>query len=164
VLVWMQEGKNYMVDEDGMTFPLRHEGAVGSLPVVEAAGSPPGVVLPDKPGPTLQEITISKITGVPLPGASLQSEATPFLSTGMVHSILLVSQQAPAGARLIYDPAHGLGWKDRRGWDVFLGDDQDIEVKLSIYRSILDHLKGSENRPVVISVEYIHAPYYRLEQ
>jgi hypothetical protein len=164
VMVWLQEGKNYMVDKEGITFPLRHEGATGDLPVVEAAGSPPGVVLPDRPGPSLQDVTISKITGVPLPDASLPTKATPLLTTEMVQSILLISQQAPAGAKLIYDPLHGLGWKDRRGWDVFLGDDQDIAVKLNVYRSILDHLKGSENRPVVISVEYVHAPYYRLAE
>jgi hypothetical protein len=112
----------------------------------------------------LQDVAISKITGVPLPGAPAPTQATPLLAPEMVQSILLVSEQAPAGAKLIYDPIHGLGWKDRRGWDVFLGNDQDVAVKLSVYRSILDHLKGSENRPVIISVEYVHAPYYRLEE
>jgi hypothetical protein len=164
VMAWFQEGKSYLVDKDGMTFPLRHEGATGALPQVEAAGAPPGVVLPDKPGPSLQEMTISKITGVPLPGVPAPTQAVPLLSPEMVQSILLISDQAPAGAKLIYDPLHGLGWKDRRGWDVFLGDEQDIAVKLSVYRSILDHLKGTENRPVIISVEYVHAPYYRLEE
>jgi hypothetical protein len=164
VMVWLQEGKSYLVDKDGMTFPLRHEGATGELPVVDAAGAPPGVVLPDKQGPSLQDVTISKITGVPLPGVPAPTKAAPLLSTEMVQSILLISEQAPAGAKLIYDPLHGLGWKDRRGWDVFLGDEQEIAVKLNVYRSILDHLKGTENRPVIISVEYVHAPYYRLEQ
>jgi hypothetical protein len=164
VLVWLQEGKSYLVDLDGLTFPLRHEGATGAFPVVEAAGAPPGVVLPDKPAPSLQEVTISKITGVPLPGVPTPTQATPLISPEMVQSILLISEQAPAGAKLVYDPAHGLGWKDRRGWDVFLGNEQEIAVKLSVYRSILDHLKGAENRPVMISVEYVHAPYYRLEE
>jgi cell division protein FtsQ len=164
VMVWLQEGKSYLVDADGMNFPVRHEGATGDLPVVEAAGAPPGVVLPDTQGPSLQEVTISKITGVPLPGVPAFTKAAPLLSPDMVKSILLISGQAPAGAKLIYDPIHGLGWKDRRGWDVFLGDEQDIAVKLSVYRAILDHLKGSENRPVIISVEYVHAPYYRLEE
>ena len=164
VMVWLQEGKNYLVDVDGMTFPVRHEGTTGAFPVVEAAGAPPGVVLPDKPGPSLQEMTISKITGVPLPGVPAPTQATPLLSPEMVQSILLISEQAPAGAKLIYDPIHGLGWNDRRGWDVFLGDEQQIAAKVSVYRAILDHLKGSENRPVIISVEYVHAPYYRLEE
>ena len=164
VLVWLQEGKSYLVGIDGLTFPLRHEGAAGAFPVVEATGAPPGVVLPDKPAPSLQEVTISKITGVPLPGLPAPTQVIPLLSPEMVQSILLVSEQAPAGAKLVYDPAHGLGWKDRRGWDVFLGDDREIALKLSVYRSILDHLKGAENRPLMISVEYVHAPYYRLEQ
>ncbi len=164
VMIWLQEGKSYFVDKDGMTFPLRHEGATGDLPVVDAAGAPPGVVLPDKQAPSLQDVTISKITGVPLPGVPAPTKAAPLISTEMVQSILLISEQAPAGAKLMYDPLHGLGWKDRRGWDVFLGDEQDIATKLSVYRSILDHLKGTENRPVIISVEYVHAPYYRLEE
>jgi len=164
VMVWQQDGKSYLVDKDGWTFPVRHETATGNLPVVEATGKPPGVTLPDRPETSIQDLIDSKVTGKPLPTALAPTQANLLLSTSMVKSILLVADQAPAGARLIYDPAHGLGWKDRRGWDVYLGNEQEIEIKLSIYRSILDSLKGSENRPVMISVEYVHAPYYRLEQ
>ena len=77
VMVWLQEGKSYLVDADGMTFPVRHEGATGDLPVVDAAGAPPGVVLPDKQGPSLQEVTISKITGVPLSGVPAAHQSCP---------------------------------------------------------------------------------------
>ena len=81
----------------------------------------------------------------------------------MVETILMLAEQAPKSAILKYYQEHGLGWEDSRGWNVYLGDDQDIEMKLNVYRSILAHLKAQDTPPTVISVEYVHFPYYRLE-
>ena len=165
MMIWLQEGRSYLVDKDGLTFPIRHEVASGAFPVVEAAGAPPGVVLPDKPGPSLQEVTISKITGVPSAGC-----ANPNPGASAAYDpdgpIDLVGLAAGSRGCTSWSITRSTGWvgKTADGWDVFLGDEQDIAVKLSVYRSILDHLKGTENRPVMISVEYVHAPYYRLEE
>jgi cell division septal protein FtsQ len=164
VMVWLQDGKSNLVDIEGMNFPLRHEITGGAYPVVEASGDPPRVAVVETPEITSQLMTISKITGTALPGNPVVSKATQLLSPEMVQAVLGISEKAPAGAKLIYDPLHGLGWIDRRGWKVFLGDAQDVDVKVSIYRAIFEQLKDSESRPTMISVEYIHAPYYRLEE
>jgi hypothetical protein len=66
---------------------------------------------------------------------------------------------------LIYSHEHGLGWKDGRGWEVYFGTDiQDIDMKLQVYKAILKEIKKKDVRPIFISVEFVHAPYYRLEQ
>jgi len=164
VLTWSKEGESFLVDDQGMTFPVRSTIPAGSYPVIEASGDPPQVILSPEKNVTLRDETISKITGILLPQLSPRDQTKPLISSGMVEAALLLAKQAPTGAKLIYDPVHGLGWTDRRGWNVYLGDEQDIATKILVYRAIMERLKGGEARPSMISVEYLHAPYYRIEE
>lgn len=156
VLVWRQDGRTNLVDAGGMLFPAREDSAAANLPVVEAAGSPPFPQALAAPTPAPSELlTVNPLT---------TNAVRPFMASEMVSAILLIAGKAPEGAVLLYDPQHGLGWRDRREWNVYFGQVTDIEVKLRVYRSILDHLKAQDMRPSLISVEYLHAPYYRLQQ
>jgi len=171
VLIWRQDGASNLIDTQGMTFPARDEAALSAYPVIEAAGDPPSV--PGSAGPStpgvetviaLEEvITDSLALGLPVKG-----EATPFLSPETVAALLQIVDQAPNGATIIFEPEHGFGWLDRRGWKVFLGqitpgDPAQIETKLQVYRAILEQVKAAGAKPAMISVEYIHVPYYQLE-
>ena len=91
-------------------------------------------------------------------------EELPLLSEDMVVAILTVVDRLPAGAVIKYDAEHGLNWRDPGEWDVYFGDDQDMEMKLVVYDAIYDHLDSIDTRPTLISVEYVHSPYYRLEE
>jgi hypothetical protein len=163
VLIWKQDGHSYLVDKEGTTFPMRDDKAGITYPAIEATGDPPSPVEPDPavlltPTPQAGDL-------VPLPTKTPELVgARPLLSPEMVLAILVMAQKAPESAILIYDPVHGLGWKDQRGWDVFFGDMQDIEVKLQVYNTILEQLKKDDTKPELINVEYVHAPYYRLAQ
>jgi len=162
VLTWSKGGESFLVDDQGVTFPVRSTAPSGSYPVIEASGDPPQVILSPEKSITLRDETISKITGALLPQLSPRDQVRPLISPGMVKAALLLAKQAPTGAKLIYDPVHGLGWTDRRGWNVYLGDEQDIATKILVYRAIMERLKGGEALPTMISVEYLHAPYYRV--
>jgi hypothetical protein len=71
----------------------------------------------------------------------------------------------PADTLLVYDSEHGLGWNDPNGWEVFFGaEDQDMEMKLMVYQALVDRLQSEGIQPALISVEYVHAPYYRMER
>jgi cell division protein FtsQ len=164
VLVWVKDGESYLLDKQGITFPTRGVNLSGSYPIVEAIGDPPELIQPVGEGQDIQAVTISKITGVLIPQLPPIDQVKPLLSPEMVQSILMLSEQAPAGSKLLYDPVHGLGWTDRRGWQVYLGNAQFMEIKLQEYRAVMDRLKIDQIRPTIISVEYVHAPYYRLEQ
>ena len=166
VVVWKQAGKIQAVDAEGYAYTARDETVLSSLPSVEASGDPPyagpvdfTILLNEEDNPQVIE---EKPKDEEEPDAEV--EPTRFLFPEMVSAILTMAEKAPQDATLIYDPAHGLGWKDRRGWDVFFGSLQDMDMKLLVYRAILDSLKGDEMRPALISVEYVHAPYYRLQQ
>jgi len=43
-------------------------------------------------------------------------------------------------------------------------EDQDMEMKLSVYQAMVDRLQSEGIQPALISVEYVHAPYYRTER
>ncbi|MBN1538079.1 MAG: FtsQ-type POTRA domain-containing protein [Anaerolineales bacterium] len=141
LLKWHQEDKTTLVDANGFAFPERALEEKGPSVVVEALSAPP-------------PIPIGEITEV-----SMQ-----FLSIDMVSAILSMSAQVPAGATLIYDAQHGLGWQENQGWSVYFGDARDVDMKLNVYKTLLKKLKRKGISPALISVEYVHAPYYRLEQ
>jgi hypothetical protein len=168
VLIWRQEGASRLVDSQGMTFPARDEAALSAYPVIEATGDPPA--LPGAGDPSAEAtlalqkiITDSLALGLPVKG-----EATPFLASDTVTGLLQIVEQAPEGAQVIYEPEHGFGWLDRRGWKVYLGqiasgDPNQIETKLQVYRAIMDEVKSAGQKPAMISVEFVHVPYYQLE-
>ncbi len=155
VVAWEQGSEMMWVDADGVSFdPI---GENDSLTLVSASGSPPApIVIPDEQEKLEDERN-------PL-DEILTPEA--FMSPEMVVAILTMDNQAPDGVPLAYDPQHGLGWHDKnRGWDVYFGMDiTNIDEKLIVYKAIRKQLKADGISPVMISVEYIHAPYYRLEQ
>jgi hypothetical protein len=76
-----------------------------------------------------------------------------------------MNEAKPDKTPLIYSEEHGLGWKDSRGWQVYFGKNTDgIETKLNVYRAIVKRLKKDGTHPSIISVENVHAPYYRVER
>jgi len=163
VLVWFQDGDLNLVDDEGKKFPTRDETALGGYPVIEASGDPPQLAStePVEEGPLFpdfEELADELSLGLPASGKAEQ-----LLTKDMVDAILFMAEKAPENSQLIYDPEHGLGWRDQGGWIVYLGDIQDFEMKIHVYEAILQHLKEVNTRPTLISVEFVHAPYYELE-
>jgi hypothetical protein len=141
ILVWRQEGRSILVDANGYAFPERSHNTAQPNLVVEALSPPPEMI---------QEL-------IP--------EGQPsFLPVEMVSGILSMSAIVPENTPLIYEAKHGLGWKDSRGWQVYFGDVQDINMKLNLYQAILKKLKEEDVVPSMISVQFVHSPYYRVEQ
>jgi cell division protein FtsQ len=144
VLNWKQEGRNFWVDAEGVAFPERN--AKSPKIVVEAEGALPASADPGE-------------------GESAQSTVYPVVSPELVSAVQAMAEEAPKDIPLVYSSERGLGWKDPRGWQVFFGKDtQDMAAKLSIYQAIVKSLKKDDIKPAVISVEYLYAPYYRLER
>lgn len=162
VLIWVQDERTNLVDENGVTFPARIENENLNLPVVESDSNPPlpaGVSADFAAGPGFNQ------PASPSLGESAYIEgmsSRPLLTREMVAAILLMAKYAPADAQLVYTSDHGLVWQDKRGWSVYFGSPDNMEMKLKVYRAILDHLKAEDARPEMISVEFLDAPYYRL--
>lgn len=88
-----------------------------------------------------------------------------FLNSALAKAIVDLAAYAPEGVPMVYDPDRGLGWRDNRGWQVYFGSDpQDMDQKMVVYRSIVEHLEGKGIQPSLISVEHLRAPYFRMGQ
>jgi hypothetical protein len=161
ILTWRQGDRTVLVDANGFGFPQREGGPEGPALTVQASGDLPAI----EPEVKEDALTEKALTERPLTRSALTEWAlTPIMRVEMVSAILSMSSQAPANATLVYDAQHGLGWKDSQGWDVFFGDLRDMGMKLSVYRALIDRLQRDDLHPVLISVEHVNAPYYRLEQ
>ncbi len=141
ILTWKQDNRTVLVDANGVAFPLRDQAGQAPELVIEASGPPPSI-----------ETT------------QIEGAQVNFIPVEMVSAILSMSAHAPQGTPIIYDQQHGLGWKDNQGWAVYFGDVHNVAMKLGIYQVLVDKLKGEGIQPALISVEYVHTPYYRLAQ
>jgi hypothetical protein len=148
ILTWRQADHTILVDANGVAFPQRDPAEVGPALTVEASGPP-----------TSAEVTSQSAD----PQSEAQANAQ-FMPVDMVSAIISMSAFVPKNTPLIYDSEHGLGWKDTQGWDVYFGDIRDIDMKLRVYQAMLKTFKKEKINPILISVEYVHTPYYRLEK
>lgn len=138
VLVWYENGRTLWVDEEGYAFPSREDVEPPDFKI-NAAG-PPQIFLGVEPDPNQ------------------------LLSPDFITASLQIREIAPEGQQLLYSVENGLGWQDKKGWEVYLGTDMsEIEMKLEVYDSIKKHLKKNNITPNLVSVEMLHAPFYRLE-
>jgi cell division protein FtsQ len=140
VLSWKHGDKEEWVDSNGIVFPPR--GDVGPLPVIEG----------DLPYST----TLS----------TQSTYGTRFLPADLMQAILTLKTQAPKNTSMVYDLEYGLGWQDPRGWKVYFGNTGghagEMEQKLLVYEYMVKSLKQQGITPGLISLEYLHAPYYRV--
>ena len=165
VLVWSQDSQSVLVDENGKAFSLRNEVFdQGLYPIIEAQEEPPQLVSLD-PNESNRTTLEFDLTSLQFSESKLPDDETGrLLSPEMVAAVLLLDEHTPDGATLSYDNTHGLSWKDKSGWDVYFGELNDIEMKLRVYEAIFQYLTAEDTKPAMISVEYVHAPYYRLEE
>lgn len=143
VIAWQQGDHVSWIDSQGVQFPPR--GQDDSLIKVES------------PVP----VPASDILDAEIEAGSQSRE---IMSPEMVSAITTLQTQSPEGMAIVYDPQYGLGWKDPQGWKVYFGlDVLDIQMKLEVYQAVMSELNDQGIHPSLISVEHLHAPYYRLE-
>lgn len=165
VITWILDGNITLVDKDGLKFPLRFDTENYPYPVVEASSAPPMPI--DISVDSINEDTQTQELldkQIPLEEQQSLAKATPFITPEMVAAVLSLSKFAPEETPMIYDSRHGLGWKDPRGWEVYFGDATEIDLKLRVYGAIVERLQTEGIYPLLISVEYVHAPFYRMEK
>lgn len=152
-ILWQQENATYWIDLEGFMFPVNGEAEVAQS--VNAAGNPPS-------SPEVYIPEMDDETGE----ISHRLEASyPRTTPGFVEAVLSLTGYIPEGTPLEYDPQFGLGWRDPSGWLVYFGQDTNhIDTKLAEYQMILTALEQRNITPALINLEFLHAPYYRLEQ
>lgn len=157
VLGWLNAQGMVLVDVDGVSFPARGLVTDGGRDTTRG-----GQLLPVIHAPDLVMAQQSSQDGAPAVNPYVGRQ---LLTTEQVSALLVLSQAAPAGSELVFDPQHGMGWEDPGGWVVFFGEQGgDMAARLQVYAAILQDLENERVTPAFISVEYLHAPYYRMER
>ena len=157
-ITWVEnDSPVYWVDEKGFSFPIRGEA---SIPLaVHANGAPPrplGYL-------SAEEAARAEAAG-DAEAAAAPAEPVPSVDPQFVEMVLKLRAVIPAGTPLLYDAENGVGWTDPQGWQVFLGTDPaDIDMKLAEYQAITAYILDRNLQPRLINLEYLHAPYFRLE-
>lgn len=142
VLIWQQDGMMAWIDANGVA--IRSNAQVDGLITVTALGPPPA--------PVVDESTYDELT------------PPPFIAPTTVVALQSLIAHVPSGTPIIYDPQSGLGWTDPRGWTVQMGDiTEEIGLKLRIYETVVTWVTQKNIQPILINLEYPHAPYYRTE-
>jgi hypothetical protein len=165
LLAWQREDTVMWIDQAGVAFPPRGEAGV-DLIYVQAEGDPPGIVVPEadpKEGESEAAATTAT-TQAPQNQKRNPVPGEPYITTALVEAIQGLNEIRPSGAPVAYHPRYGLGWNDPQGWKVYFGQEViDMEEKLNAYQAIVAQVVEKGVHPTLISVEFLHAPFYRLE-
>jgi hypothetical protein len=159
LILWQQEGRAYWIDAEGVIFPPSGKAEVPLT--VNANSDPPAA-------PTSEEQESAEVPESHEDELETELESNSPTATrttpAFVQGILALTEYVPQGSFLQYDPGFGLGWQDPRGWLVYFGKDTtDIKLKLAEYETIVATLTEQNLTPSLISLEFIDAPFYRLE-
>ena len=151
VLIWNVGDTTYWVNENGFILPPR--GEVSGLQTITADALP--FLLP-----TAEPVeTESALPETPTSTAYWGRQMDPNLLKTMID----LPGKISIDSNLVYNSLNGLGWKDSRGWDVYIGSDLgNIDQRLTIYESLIANLDQQGIKPSeMVSVEFINAPFYR---
>jgi cell division protein FtsQ len=162
VVTW-QYGKDVIwIDAEGAMFPPR--GKATTRITVNADKAPPLVkaaVKNTKISSDAKNTDSSKAEPL-LPALSLVDQR---IDPKVLTTAIRFSTMLPKGTELTYSQSQGLGWTDPEGWDVFVGMNLDnIDLKMTVYKAIVKRLKDEGIKPVLVSLENVDTPYYRLEK
>lgn len=159
---WIVKGQTIWIDTEGQLIPARGNAEISIT--IEADSLPPIAqqlrdlkYLVDK---AVYNKPAIKPTIVSLAYFSMKKS----LDAAMLEAIMTLSIWLPQENTFLFEKTRGLGWNDTRGWKVFVGTDlRDLNQKMVLYETIVKQLEKENTKPVLISVEYLTAPYYRTE-
>lgn len=164
LITWKTDNNILWIDEEGYMIPLR--GEAGEMLMIESHH------YPDFYYPSLNEEGVIEISKYHQKRNNWKSPLHSMewfkyhqqITPALLNSILTLSALVPENKTLLYDPHRGLGWHDPHGWMIFIGFNlENIIEKWMMYEKIVSELNQHGIQPTLVSIEYLHAPYYRLD-
>lgn len=159
VLAWKNDEQTYWIDAEGVLIPPR--GEIGELLTIYSAGRPP--LMASENVSSLEELdSVVKNSGTSGFSVSQIQGWGDQADPALVEAAFQLSMEIPPETKILYNESHGLGWKTEGGWDVFIGLTlNDITYKLKAYQALISKLGEEGITPSMVSIEHLHAPYYR---
>jgi len=149
IIAWRNNDQISWLDKEGIIFPPRGE-------------SPQLLTIDSGQIPLMQ----TEEEAVETPAGMEKSEGAVVkrVEASLLKAALRLSEMLPAETTLAYSPDEGLGWVSPEGWKVYVGSTlEDMNDKLAMYQRIVDELNRQGISPAMISVQFLHAPFYRVE-
>lgn len=153
-VLWYQDDQElYWIDQDGFTFTVRGEA---NLPIrVFSDTTPPASLGYIDPNSLMTKEELEKIEFDP---------SIPPVDPSFILALQKLNTIKPADTPMLFTRENGIGWADPNGWQVFFGNNtEDIDLKLIEYSHIVKTILDRNLQPILISMEFLHAPFYRLE-
>lgn len=162
MIAWQMKDDLIWIDTEGYLIPAR--GIAGNLLTIKADSYPRYKVehITDQFG---IEKTIQDKQGMKPNQPQYAFFAQPKrIDQSLLTAILQLNAWMPEEETLLFQKIRGLGWRDTRGWDVFVGQKlENINDKMVMYETIVQELEKDNIYPTMVSVEFLHAPYYRTD-
>ena len=160
IVTWKYQDVVMWVDNEGIIFPAR--GDVPDLLTITSDAAPPMVQGEQKPALLTESTPEASQEGEKKKGEPENPKM--FVDRTVLNMAIRLSKDIPTNTTLVYNQNNGLGWLDPNGWNVYVGFDLDqLEQKMLVYQKLVDTLSKQGLHPQFISVEYVNAPFYRLE-
>lgn len=162
MFIWKTDETIVWIDTEGYLIPARGTASdmltilADSLPIYQLDED----LQDDGAVKIIQDKSINK------PGISDMAffGQTKHIDSSLLVGVLQLNAWMPDELFLLYQKQRGLGWEDSRGWDVFVGRKlESINDKMVMYETIVRELEDQGINPSMVSVEFLHAPYYRLD-
>lgn len=154
VVIWQLEFRSLWSDETGKIIPQR--GEPGDILTIEVEGN-----LPMRQSEILVEANSENKTEKQEEDASDEPQ---YVDLTLLNAALKLGEYAPSDALLTYSTWEGFGWYDTNGWKVVFGAElNNLDQKLVVYQAVTAQLQKEGFQPGMVSVEHVHAPFYRME-
>lgn len=167
VMAWIYAGdRTVWIDSQGFMFPARGELKEPIL-TVNADIAPPTEINYESLVASAASESIGEVDSAAKnsPAANDANIYQNKIDPNIQKVLFNLQNQMPENTTLVYNANEGFGWSDSDGLQVFIGQSlQDLNIKLNEYKAIKAKLQNDGLTPSMISVAYIDAPYYRLEQ
>ena len=163
MFIWQMKNSVMWIDTEGYLIPAR--GASPDLLTISADSLPVYQLERDLSGEesTLKIIQDKSINKPGLSDLAFFSQPK-HIDSSLLLGVLQLNAWMPAEKTLLYQKQRGLGWADARGWDVFVGRKlENINDKMVMYETIVRNLESQGINPSMVSVEFLNAPYYRVD-
>lgn len=162
MISWQSKSTLIWVDSEGYLIPPR--GAAGEMLTIQADSIPAYQLKSSIEEPGTVKITRDKPNSKANPSALAFFALPKQIDGTLLTAALQLNAWMPNEKTLLYQKQRGLGWKDARGWDVFIGQKlEGINDKIVMYETIVRELEKQGISPTLVSVEFLHAPYYRTD-
>lgn len=161
VIAWQRGDQLQWLDAEGVIFPAR--GDAGPLVTIQSEDSLPMVAIIEDPEAVATQTAEAGKSSAEEQKA-VETPAPRNVDPMLIAAAQTLSQKLPPETVIVYSTQNGLGWNDPQGWQVFIGTDlSNFEEKYGMYQGLANHLARQGETPVLISVEHLNAPFYRLE-